>query len=66
MSDKYFVDTNILVYAHDAAAGDKHDRARSLIEQLWDDRSGVLSTQVLQEFYINIRKKARAPLRTYP
>jgi predicted nucleic acid-binding protein len=62
MSDRFFVDTNILVYAHDATAGDKHDRARSLVEQLWADRSGVLSTQVLQEFYINIRKHARAPL----
>jgi predicted nucleic acid-binding protein len=62
MSAKHFVDTNILVYAHDAAAGDKHARARALVEQLWADRSGVLSTQVLQEFYVNIRKKARAPL----
>ena len=62
MSAKHFVDTNILVYAHDVAAGDKHARARSLVEQLWADRSGVLSTQVLQEFYVNIRKKARAPL----
>jgi predicted nucleic acid-binding protein len=32
MSDRYFVDTNILMYAHDAAAGVKHDRARALIE----------------------------------
>jgi predicted nucleic acid-binding protein len=64
MSVKFFVDTNILVYAHDVAAGDKHARARLLVEQLWADRSGVLSTQVLQEFYINIRKKARAPLRS--
>jgi predicted nucleic acid-binding protein len=32
------------------------------VERLWDDRCGVLSTQVLQEFYVNIRKKARAPV----
>lgn len=59
---KAFVDTNILVYAHDLAAGEKHTRARSLVERLWNDRCGVLSTQVLQEFYVNIRKKARAPV----
>jgi predicted nucleic acid-binding protein len=35
MSDKYFVDTNILMYAHDAAAGAKHERARALVEDLW-------------------------------
>jgi len=35
MSDKYFVDTNILVYAHDRPAGIRHERARKLIENLW-------------------------------
>lgn len=49
MSDKYFVDTNILMYAHDASAGAKHERARALVEELWRDRRGVVSTQVLQE-----------------
>jgi hypothetical protein len=29
MSDRYFVDTNILMYAHDTAAGDKHARAKA-------------------------------------
>lgn len=61
-ADKAFVDTNILVYAHDAAAGDRHARAEALVTQLWEDRRGVLSTQVLQEFYVNIRKKAAAPV----
>jgi hypothetical protein len=40
-STKAFVDTNILVYAHDLAAGEKHARARSLVERLWDDRCGL-------------------------
>jgi predicted nucleic acid-binding protein len=62
MSDKCFVDTNILVYAHDRSTGDKHLRARTLIEQLWDSGLGVLSTQVLQEFCYNIRRKAANPL----
>ena len=54
-----FVDTNVLVYAYDRAAGSKHDRARELIEALWSAGRGVLSTQVLQEFYVNVRRKTR-------
>jgi len=62
MSDKYFVDTNILVYAHDRAAGVKHERAQSLIEKLWNSGDGILSTQVLQELCINLRRKSSRPL----
>jgi predicted nucleic acid-binding protein len=62
MSDKYFVDTNILMYAHDKAAGAKHERARALVEELWRDRTGVVSTQVLQELAVNLRRQAGRPL----
>lgn len=61
MIDKQFVDTNILVYAHDRAANWKRDRARLLIEQLWSGGNGVLSTQVLQEFCVNLMRKAANP-----
>jgi hypothetical protein len=36
--NRQFVDTNILVYAHDVTAGDKHSRARALVEELWGTR----------------------------
>ena len=62
MNDKCFVDTNILVYAHDRSAGLKHQRAQTLLEQLWDSGQGVLSTQVLQELCINLRRKIHRPL----
>lgn len=62
MSDRYFVDTNVLLYAHDAAAGPKHARAKQLIEELWRNRSGVVSTQVLQELCVNLRRKAAKPV----
>ena len=52
MSAKVFVDTNILVYAHDLSAGAKHERARDLVASLWQDETGCLSLQVMQEFYI--------------
>jgi len=62
MTDKYFVDTNILLYAHDPLAGAKRDRARQLIEHLWTTGKGVLSTQVLQELCVNLRRKVKPPL----
>jgi predicted nucleic acid-binding protein len=62
MADKYFVDTNILIYAHDRAAGSKHEQARDLIESLWTSGQGVLSTQVLQELCVNLRRKLARPL----
>ena len=45
---KYFVDTNLLIYANDTTAGVKPERAKALVEELWNNRSGVVSTQVLQ------------------
>jgi len=59
---KYFVDTNILIYAHDRAAGAKHERARQLIEHLWTTEQGALSTQVLQELCVNLRRRIKHPL----
>ncbi len=57
MADRFFVDTNILIYAHDRFSGAKHERARQLIEQLWITGQGVLSTQVLQELCVNLRRR---------
>lgn len=62
MSDKTFVDTNVLIYAHDIDAGRKHDVAKIVLRDLWADRTGILSTQVLQEFYVNVTRKIRTPL----
>lgn len=62
MSDKYFVDTNILMCAHDTSAGAKHERAKALVENLWRQRSGAVSTQVLQELCVNLRRKAGHPV----
>ena len=56
------VDTDVLIYAHDVDAGSKHDVARELLRTLWVERAGVLSTQVLQEFYVNATRKLRKPL----
>lgn len=57
-----FVDTNILVYAEDRDAGSKHAIARDLVADLWHSGEGVLSVQVLQEFFVNITRKIPRPL----
>jgi predicted nucleic acid-binding protein len=62
MSVKTFVDTNVLIYAHDADAAEKHEIAKGILRELWSSRSGSLSTQVLQEFYMNVTRKIANPL----
>ena len=57
-----FVDTNILVYAHDRSAGAKQARARDVLDQLWRAGGGSLSVQVLQEFYVAVTRKVPQPL----
>lgn len=61
-SDLQFVDSNILVYAYDNTQGDKHQKAITLLENLWAAGVGCLSVQVLQEFYYNITRKSAKPL----
>lgn len=57
MTENVFVDTNVLIYAHDADSGEKHQIANDLVQQLLRDRTGVLSTQILEEFYAKITRK---------
>jgi predicted nucleic acid-binding protein len=57
-----FVDSNILLYAHDGSAGAKRDVARDLMESLWYRGGGYLSVQVLQEFFVNVTRKLERPL----
>ncbi len=52
-----FVDTNLLVYAHDGGAGPKHTKAVDLLARLVEEGAGALSTQVLAEFYAASTRK---------
>ena len=61
-SEVVFVDTNVLVYAHDATEAVRQPVAQSLISELWCTRSGALSTQVLQEFYVVATRKFDPPM----
>ena len=60
--DLTFVDTYILVYAHDASESGKQPIAEALLRQLWRQGTGVLSTQVLQEFYVVATRKYDPPM----
>ena len=62
MSGRTFVDTNILIYAHDLDASAKRAIATATLRKLWSERSGILSMQVLQEFYVNVTRKISTPL----
>lgn len=57
-----FVDTNILLYAYDPSAGERHEAASALVDRLWRERRGALSVQVLQEFYVNATRKVAATI----
>lgn len=60
--ERVFVDSNILVYAYDADAADKHHIAKQRLAQLWDDETGAVSIQVLQEFYVTATRKLPKPI----
>ena len=60
--DKVFVDTNIIIYAYDITAGRKHQIASKILSDMWDSGLGVVSTQVLQEFFVNVTTKIPKPL----
>ncbi|MDP9083131.1 MAG: PIN domain-containing protein [Pseudomonadota bacterium] len=62
MSDVIFVDTNILIYAHDIDAPLKRDSAIERLRFLWETGFGRVSVQVLQEFYVNATRKLAKPI----
>ena len=62
MTVKVFVDTNVLVYAHDIDQRSKRAVARDVLRDLWNDGNGVVSPQVLQEFYVSVTRKIAVPI----
>jgi len=59
---KFFFDTNVLVYLFDADAPAKRKNARALFQKHAEDSDILLSTQVLQEFYVAVTRKLARPL----
>ena len=61
-TDRIFVDSSVLVHAHDLDSGLKRAIAEQVLKQLWQDETGVLSTQVLQEFYAALTSGIASPV----
>ncbi len=57
-----FVDTNILIYSYDQSSQVKRQKARQIMERLWQERNGCLSVQVMQEFLVTVTQKVPVPL----
>jgi predicted nucleic acid-binding protein len=62
MNDKIFVDTNVLAYAYDRSEPQKQRLALEALDQLAISRVGVISTQVLAEFFVAVTRKIKTPL----
>jgi len=56
---RIFVDSNVLVYAKDSSEGKKQERALEWVEHLWRHRSGRISIQVLEEYYVTVTRKLK-------
>jgi predicted nucleic acid-binding protein len=59
VSDRIFVDTNVFVYADDKSSGAKRDQARAVLEPLLAERTAVVSTQVMQEYFVAATRKLK-------
>jgi predicted nucleic acid-binding protein len=57
MPDRVFLDANIFVYAQDTGAPDKQRKSREIITRLAESGDGVVSTQVMQEFFVAATRK---------
>jgi len=62
MTDRLFLDTNILVYAYDNHEPDKQRIAQQLLKESIAQESAVLSVQVLGEFFTVVTKKIKPPM----
>jgi predicted nucleic acid-binding protein len=62
VTDTVFLDADVLIAAHDRDAGEKRAIADQVLRQLWQDQSGVLSVQVLQEFYVALVGAPTSPV----
>jgi predicted nucleic acid-binding protein len=61
-ADRTFVDSNVLIYAYDIDAGTKREIAKTALRRLWENETGAMSVQVLNEFYVNATRKIPHPI----
>ena len=59
--DRYFVDSNVLLYTYEKSELAKRAQAKAWLAWLWENANGAVSWQVLQEFYFNALRKFAVP-----
>ncbi len=64
MADRVMVDTNVLLYAYDRGEPSKQLQSLTLLDHLAVNGLGVLTSQVLAEFFVNATRRLRPPLTT--
>jgi predicted nucleic acid-binding protein len=62
MDADIFVDTNVFVYARDSSEVIKQPRAEDWLRSLWENESGRISTQILNEYYVTVTQKLKPGL----
>lgn len=62
MKDRFFLDTNIFVYSFDSGSPDKAQTASQLIRRALATRSGIISYQVIQEFFNVALRRFKQPM----
>ena len=62
MPGKVFLDTNIIVYAHDTASPDRRAKSQAILFESLRNGTGVISSQVLSEFFVTITQKVKQPM----
>lgn len=61
-NEELLVDTNILVYAYDTSQGEKHTKAKEIVEKVWKEGGGVITVQNLGEFVFVVTRRVRNPI----
>lgn len=61
-NEEFLVDTNILVYAYDTSQGEKHTKAKEIVEKVWKEGGGVITVQNLGEFVFVVTRRVRNPI----
>jgi len=62
MNDKYFLDTNILIYSFDSGHTPKRKIAQDLVSGALEEGKGIISYQVIQEFLNVATRKFAVPM----
>ncbi len=61
MTDR-LIDTNIMVYAYDTSEGTKHETAKRILKEIWEEGGGIVCVQNLMEFFVVITRKVEYPI----